>query len=115
MYDEVQEEIATWERSLEKELKKLEKQVGSVDLMFQPHLYLTSFVGSALPTGTVTSGIRYRSTVHGCLGGDVNRPRAGHLLGPDKGGSEERPNGLDQERGYKGGDCIVSTASIDAD
>jgi hypothetical protein len=42
VYDEVQEEIATWERSLEKELKKLEKQVGLVSLMSQPLLHLTS-------------------------------------------------------------------------
>jgi flagellar motility protein MotE (MotC chaperone) len=42
VYDEVQEEIATLEQSLEKELKKLEKQAGFVGLMFQPLLRLTS-------------------------------------------------------------------------
>lgn len=115
MYDEVQEEIATWERSLEKELKKLEKQVGSVGLMFQPLLYLTFFPDSALPTGTVTSGIRYRFAVQGRPGCDVNRPCAGYLPGPDKGGSEESSDGLDQERWYEGGYYIVSTTPIDTD
>lgn len=35
MYDEVQDEITKWELDLEKELKKLEKQVGSAGSMFQ--------------------------------------------------------------------------------
>ena len=112
VYDEVQEEIATLEQSLEKELKKLENQVGFVDLMFQPFLHLTASLDSSLPTGTVTLGIRYQFAIQGHLDGDVNRPCAGHLLGPDKGGSEERSKGLDQERGYEGGGSIISKASI---
>lgn len=103
VYDEVQEEIATWERSLEEELEKLEKQVGLVGLMFRPLLYLTFSLDSASPTGTVISGIRYRFAARKCLGDDVNRPCAGYLPGPDKGRSEEGTRGLDQERGYQGG------------
>jgi len=115
VYDEVQEEIATWERSLEKELKKLEKQVGLVDSMLQLLLHLTSSSDSASPTGTVMSGIRYRFAVQQCLNVDVDRPCAGHLPGPDRGQSEESSDRLDQERGYKGGDAVVSRISIDSD
>jgi len=103
VYDEVQEEIATWERSLEKELKKLEKQVGLVGSMLQLLLYLTSSSDSASPTGIATSGIRYQFMVEVCLDNDVDRPCAGHLPCPDNGEAEERPDGLDQEWGYKGG------------
>lgn len=60
MYDEVQEEIATWERSLEEELKKFEEQVGLVGLIFQPLLRLTPPpLDSASPIGTAISGTRY--------------------------------------------------------
>ena len=96
MYDEVQEEIATWEGSLEKELKKLEKQAGLVGLIFQPQLRLTPSVDSASPIGTAISGIRYLFAVHRCPPGDiVDRSCAGYLPGPDKGRSEERSKGLD--------------------
>jgi len=115
VYDEVQEEIATWERSLEKELKKLEKQVGLVGLMFQPLLHLNFSPDSTSLTGTVTLGIRYRFTAQGCLDNNVDRSCAGYLPGSDKGQSEERSKGLDQERGYQGGGSVVSTAPIDTD
>jgi len=59
VYDEVQEEIATWERSLEEELKKFEEQVGLVGLIFQPLLRLTPSLDSASPIGTAISGTRY--------------------------------------------------------
>ena len=108
MYDEVQEEIATWERSLEKELKKLEKQVGLVDSMFQPLLRLTPSLDSTSRFGTVTSGIRCLFTVQGCPYDDINRPCAGYLPGPDESRSEERSERLDQERGYQGGGSVVS-------
>jgi len=103
----VQEEIATWERSLEKELKKLEKQVGLVDSMLQLLPYLTSSPDSASPTGTAISGTRYQFAVQRCLDNDVDQPCAGHLPGSDGGQSEESSDGLDQERGYKGGDSVV--------
>ena len=108
----MQEEIATWERSLEKELKKLEKQVGLVCSTLQLLLHLTSSPDSASPTGTAMSGIRYWFVVQWCLD-NLDRYRAGHLLGPDSGKSEESSDRLDQERGYKGGDSVVSRTSID--
>ena len=114
VYDDVQEEIATWERSLEKELKKLEKQVGLVGSMLQLLLRLTPSSDSASASGTAISGIRYRFAVHRCLDNDVNRHCAGHLPGPDNLRSEERSDRLDQERGYKGGDSAVSRTSIDS-
>jgi len=73
VYDEVQEEIATLERSLEKELKKLEKQVGLVGLMFQPLFHLNFSPDTTSHTGTVTLGIRYRLTVQGCPDNNIDR------------------------------------------
>ena len=78
-------------------------------------LCLTSSPDSASPTGTAISGIRYRFAVRQCLDNDIDRPCAGHLPGPDSGQSEESSDGLDQERGYKGGDSVVSRTSIDSD
>lgn len=115
MYDEVQEEIATWERSLEEELKKFEEQVGLVGLIFQPLLRLTPSLDSASPIGTAISGTRYLFAVHKCPYGDVDRPCTGYLPGPDKGQSEGCSKGLDQERRYQGGDSVVSTTPIDTD
>jgi len=89
-----------WERSLEKELKKLEKQVGLVGSMFQPLLCLTFPPDSSSRIGTVISGIRCLFKIKGCPYDDVDRLCAGHLPGPDEGRSEERSEGLDQERGY---------------
>ena len=115
MYDEVQEEIATWERSLEEELKKFEEQVGLVGFIFQPLLRLTPSLDSVSPIGTAISGTRYLFVVHKCPHSDVDRPCTGHLPCPDKGQSDGRPEGLDQERRYKGGDSVVSTTPIDMD
>ena len=115
MYDEVQEEIATWEQSLEQERKKLEKQVGLVGLTLQPLLRLTASLDSALPIGTAISGIRCLFVVDRCPHGDVDRPCAGYIPGPDKGRSEERSKELDQERRYQGGGSVVSAASVNAD
>jgi len=115
VYDEVQEEIATWERSLEKELKKLGKQVGLVGSMLQLLLHLTSSLDSASPTGTAISGIRYRFAIHRCLDNVIDRPRAGHLPSPDRVQLEESSDRLDQKRGYKGGGPVVSRTSIDSD
>lgn len=115
VYDEVQEEIATWEGSLERELKRLEKQVGLVGSILQPAFPLTFSPDSTSHIGTAISGIRYLFGVQGCPGDGVDRPCAGYLPGPDKGRSEERSQGLDQERGHQGGDSVVSMTPIDTD
>jgi hypothetical protein len=116
VYDEVQEEIETCERSLEKELKKLEKQVGSVGLTFQPPSLPHPFPRFSLSYWHSHIGNKVLVFVfQGYSDNGINPPRAGHLPGPDKGQSEERSKGLDQERGYKGGFSAVSATPNNTD
>lgn len=70
-------------------------------------LCLTFSLDSASRIGTATSETRYLFAVHKCARGDFDRPRIGHLPGPDQGGPKERSKGLDQERGYKGGNSVA--------
>lgn len=108
MYDEVQEEIATWEESLEKELKKLEKQVGLAGLLFQPSCPCSC--SPQIPPHVLAQqyreqGTRLRFTSARAV--ILTALRTGHLPGPDQGRPKERSKGLDQERGYQGGNSVA--------